>query len=98
MIATKAREPGLAFPQDHPIEGVPQPVAELTAEQRSLLAEAESRDYQRQREWASIVQALEDNSMAVFRAMRRFRSEGEHLGAVDTSATTTANTRIEISS
>ena len=77
MIATKAREPGLAFPQDYPIEGVPQPVAELTAEQRSLLAEAESRDYQRQREWASIVRALEDNSMAVFRAMEPFRHEGE---------------------
>ena len=39
------------------------------------LAEAEKRDQQRQRVWASIIQALEDDSMAVFRAMRRFRSE-----------------------
>jgi hypothetical protein len=41
----------------------------------SALAEAEKRDQQRQRVWASIIQALEDDSMAVFRAMRRFRSE-----------------------
>jgi hypothetical protein len=41
------------------------------------LAEAEKRDQQRQQEWASIVQALEDNSMAVFRAMQRFRHESE---------------------
>ena len=77
MIVTKAPEPSFAFPQDHPIEGLPEPVVELTTEQKLALAEAEKRDQQRRREWASIVQALEDDSMAVFRAMRRFRSEGE---------------------
>jgi hypothetical protein len=77
VIETKAREPQLTFPEDDPVEHLPEPVVELTPEQRSALAEAEKRDQQRQQEWASIVQALEDNSMAVFRAMRRFRHEGE---------------------
>ena len=77
MIATKERRPQPAFPDDHPVDHLPEPVMELTPEQLATLAEAEERDRQRQREWASIVQALEDNSMAVFRAMRRFRSEGE---------------------
>jgi len=77
MIATKERRPQPAFPDDHLVEHLPEPVMELTSEQLATLAEAEERDRQRQREWASIVQALEDNSMAVFRAMRRFRSEGE---------------------
>ena len=75
MIVTKAPEPSFAFPNDHPIEGLPEPVVELTTEQKLALAEAEKRDQERQREWASIAQALEDDSMAVFRAMRRFRSE-----------------------
>src|SRR5437588_12087533 len=50
---------------------------ELTAEEKLALAEAEERLEQRQREWEAIVQALQDNSMAVFRAMRRFRHESE---------------------
>src|SRR5712691_5727890 len=40
-------------------------------------AEADERDRQRQREWALVVQALNDNSLTVVRAMRRFRSEIE---------------------
>src|SRR5438105_12962815 len=77
MIETTAREPGLEFPEDHLIDDLPEPVAKLTPEQRSALPEAEKRDQQRQLEWAAIVQALEDNSMAVFRAMRRGRNESE---------------------
>src|SRR6266567_909185 len=38
---------------------------------------ADERDRQRQREWALVVQALNDNSLTVVRAMRRFRSEIE---------------------
>ena len=77
MIETKPREPEVAFPQDRPIDKFPQSMVELTAEQKVALAEAEERLEQRQREWASIVQALQDNSMAVFRVMRRFRHESE---------------------
>jgi hypothetical protein len=50
MIETKAREPQLTFPEDHPVEHLPEPVVELTPEQRSVLAEAEKRDQQRQQE------------------------------------------------
>ena len=67
MIVTKAPEPSFAFPREHPIEGLPEPVGELTAEQKLALAEAHERDRKRQEEWSSIIQALEDNSMAVFR-------------------------------
>src|SRR5438270_9584379 len=77
MMATKIRAPELAFPQDHPIDALPRSVVELTPEQKRALAEVETRLEQRQLEWAAIVQALEDNSMAVFRAMRRFRHESE---------------------
>src|SRR5205085_12666147 len=42
---------------------------------KRALVEIEKRLEQRQQEWASIVHALEDNSMAVFRAMRRGRKE-----------------------
>jgi len=77
MIETKPRERGLDFPCDCPIDEFPQSMVELTAEQKVALAEAEERLEQRQREWEAIVQALQDNSMAVFRAMRRFRHESE---------------------
>ena len=77
MIETKAREPRLAFPEDHPVEHLPELVVELTPEQIAALAETEERDRQRQREWDAIIQALNNNSMAVFRAMQRFRHEGE---------------------
>ncbi len=40
-------------------------------------AEADERDRQRQLEWALVVQALTDNSLAVVRAMRGFRNEAE---------------------
>ena len=77
MIETKAREPQLAFPEDHPVEHLPEPVVELTPEQLAALAEAEERDRKRQLEWDTIIEALNNNSMAVFRAMRRFRNESD---------------------
>jgi hypothetical protein len=77
MIKTKVREPQLAFPEDHSVDHLPEPVVEPTPEQIAALAEAEKRDRERQREWASTIQALKDESTAVFRAMRRFRHEGE---------------------
>jgi hypothetical protein len=77
MIETKVREPQLAFPEDHSVDHLPEPVVELTPEQIAALAEAEKRDRERQREWATTIQALKVESTAVFRAMRRFRHEGE---------------------
>src|SRR5437762_53367 len=77
MMATKIRAPELAFPQDHPIDALPRSVVELTPEQKRTLAEVEKRLEQRQLEWRSIVQALEGNSMAVFRAMSQGRDENE---------------------
>src|SRR5438132_5518501 len=66
-----------AFPLDQPIDALPQSVVELTPKQKRALVEIEKRLEQRQQEWASIVHALEDNSMAVFRAMRQGRNESE---------------------
>ena len=77
MIETKEREPRLAFPEEHPVEHLPEPVVELNPEQLAALAEAEEPGRQRQLEWDAIIQALNNNSMAVFRAMRRFRNESE---------------------
>jgi len=77
MITAKSREAPLAFPLDQPIDALPQSVVELTPEQKRALVEIEKRLEQRQQEWASIVHALEDNSMAVFRAMRQGRNESE---------------------
>ncbi len=63
--------------EDEPaIENLPEPIP-LTPEQLAAQAEADERDRQRQVEWALVVQALNDNSLAVVRAMRRFRSETE---------------------
>src|SRR5260370_9918025 len=63
--------------EDEPaIENLPEPVA-LTPEQAAAQAEADERDRQRQLQWALVVQALEDNSLAVVRAMQRFRGETE---------------------
>jgi len=63
--------------EDEPvIENLPEPIP-LTPEQVRAQAEADERDRQRQREWALVVQALNDNSLAVVRAMRRFRNEAE---------------------
>src|SRR5712691_3907542 len=78
MSKTKVREPLELSPlEDEPAsENLPEPVP-LTPEQMAALAEADERDRQRQREWALVVQALSDNSLAVVRAMRRFRSETE---------------------
>ncbi len=78
MIETKTREPLVFSPlEDEPaIENLPEPIP-LTPEQMRAQAEADERDRQRQLEWAMVVQALNDNSLAVFRAMRRFRNEAE---------------------
>jgi hypothetical protein len=76
MITTKAGEPGVAFPQDRPIDELLQPLVEMPPEQKLALAEAEKR-LEQQQEWASIVEALKDDSMAVFRAMRAGRNESE---------------------
>src|SRR6266851_2381455 len=78
MKETKPREPLLFSPlEDQPaIENLPEPLP-LTPEQIVAQAEADERDRQRQLEWAMVVQALNDNSLAVVRAMRRFRSETE---------------------
>ncbi len=63
--------------EDEPvIENLPEPIP-LTPEQVRAQAEADERDRQRQLEWALVVQALNDNSLAVVRAMRRFRNETE---------------------
>jgi len=74
----KTREPRFALPDDLPTDHLPEPVAP-TPEQSAAQKEAEERDRQRQRQlgWALVIQALNDNSMAVFRAMRRFRDESE---------------------
>lgn len=76
MIKTKTRELQFALPDDLPTDHLPEPVA-LTPEQIAAQKEAEERDRQRRLEWAVVIQALSDNSMAVTRAMRRFRDEGE---------------------
>jgi hypothetical protein len=83
---TKTREPQFVFADDLPEDHLPAPVA-LTPEQIAAQKEADERDRQRRLEWAIILQALNDNSMAVFRAMRRFRhqSETEHVERVLTS-------------
>ena len=73
MSETKVREPQFALPDDIPEDHLPEPVP-LTPEQ---YAEAKKREEQYRREWAAINKALRDNSMAVFRAMRKFRHEGE---------------------
>jgi len=49
----------------------------VTPEQIVAQAEADERDRQRRLDWAVTVQALNDNAMAVTRAMRRFRDESE---------------------
>jgi hypothetical protein len=78
MIDTKVRERELEFPvpDELPPDHLPEPVA-LTPEQTAALAEAHERDRQRRLEWDRTVQALNDNSLLVFRAMRRFRHESE---------------------
>jgi hypothetical protein len=50
------------------LENLPEPVP-LTPEQIAAQVEADERDRQRRFEWAMILQALSDNSMAVTRAM-----------------------------
>ena len=76
MSETKIREPLVFSPlEDEPaIENLPEPIP-LTPEQLAAQAEADERDRQRRLEWALVVQALNDNSLAVVRAMRRFRNE-----------------------
>src|SRR6266705_1071183 len=78
MSDTETREPLVFSPlKDEPaIENLPEPIP-LTPEQMRTQAEADERDRQRHLEWAMVVQALNDNSLAVVRAMRRFRNEAE---------------------
>ena len=75
-MSEKTRE--LLFPMsdDLPEDQLPEPI-ELTPEQIVAQAEADERDRQRRLDWAVTVQALNDNAMAVTRAMRRFRDESE---------------------
>ena len=83
MSETKAREPQFAMPDDLPEDHLPAPVA-LTPEQIAAQKEAEERDRQRQLEWAVILQALGDNSMAVTRAMRQwYPREGDRESQVE---------------
>ncbi len=78
MSETKRREPLVLSPlEDEPAtENLPEPIP-LTPEQIAAQAEADERGERRRLEWALVVQALSDNSLAVFRAMRRFRNEAE---------------------
>lgn len=73
---TKTREPQFALPDDPPEDQLPEPVAR-SPEQIAAQTGAEERDRQHRLEWAVVVQALNDNSMAVFRALRRLRHEGQ---------------------
>jgi len=79
MSERKVREPLALSPleDESASENLPEPIS-LTPEQLAAQAEADERDRQRQLQWALVVQALSDNSLAVVRAMRRFRSETEH--------------------
>jgi hypothetical protein len=76
MSETKTRERRLEFPlpDDLPVDHLPKPIA-LTAEQIAALAKADERDRQRKLEWDRTIQALNDNALATFRAMRKFRHE-----------------------
>src|SRR6266571_3181759 len=78
MSERKVREPLALSPleDESASENLPEPIS-LTPEQLAAQAEADERDRQRQLEWAMVVQALNDNSLAVVRAMRRFRNEAE---------------------
>ncbi len=79
MSERKVREPLALSPleDESASENLPEPIS-LTPEQLAAQAEADERDRQRQLQWALVVQALSDNSLAAVRAMRRFRSETEH--------------------
>jgi len=72
MSETKRREPLVLSPlEDEPAtENLPEPIP-LTPEQIAAQAEADERGERRRLEWALVVEALNDNSLAVFRAMRR---------------------------
>jgi hypothetical protein len=59
------------MPDDVPEAHLPEPIAS-TPEQIAAQKEAAERGRQRQLEWAMILQALSDNSMAVTRAMRQW--------------------------
>jgi len=76
MSETKTRELLFPLPDDLPEDQLPEPVA-LTPEQIVAQAEADERDRQRRLDWAVTVQALNDNAMAVTRAIRQFRDESE---------------------
>ena len=79
MSERKVREPLALSPLEDEAasENLPEPIS-LTPEQLAAQAEADERDRQRQLQWALVVQALQDNSLAVVRAMQRCRGETEH--------------------
>jgi hypothetical protein len=81
---TKLREPQFAMPDDLPEDHhLPEPVA-LTPEQIAAQKETEERDRQHRLEWAVILQALSENSMAVTRAMRQwYPREGDRERQVE---------------
>jgi hypothetical protein len=81
VTETKPRELLFPRPDDIPEDQLPEPI-ELTPEQLAAEAAEEQRDRQRRLDWA-ITQALNDNSMAVFRPcgglgmrLSRIRSSG----------------------
>jgi len=73
---TKTLELLCPFPDELLADQLPEPVP-LTPEQLALVAAAEERHTQRQVEWDEIIDELEHNSTAVFRAMRQCRRESE---------------------
>jgi hypothetical protein len=82
MSETKTRELLFPMPDDRPGDQLPEPVA-LTPDQIVAQAAADEQDRQRRLDWAVTAQALNDNAMAVTRAMRRFRDESEPQGLFD---------------
>ena len=76
MMKTKVREPQFVLPDQPETDNLPEPFA-LTPDQIASQAEAVERDRKRKLERAAVDKALSDNSMAVFRAMARFRDESE---------------------
>jgi hypothetical protein len=83
VIETKSREPQFALSDQLSEDHLPEPVT-LTPEQIAAQKETDERDRQRQLEWAIVIQALNDNSMAVTRAMRQWHPrEGDRERQVE---------------
>jgi hypothetical protein len=80
---TKTREQPFPQPDEEPTGDLPKP-PRLTPQE---VAEAQEREEQYRREWVAINNALSENAMAVFRAMRMSRrgSERKQIERVMTS-------------